>query len=388
MIEDIRIKYLNTEIKRQIKNICAADYSNFELVEEFPFFAFHVWFKKSALEQLFVDALKKGEVTLSDLSDCISIFKDKKASMKFNGIPMENFKTNIKNYSKFNTGLFVEYTERLTTALQNRAENYQEIVDCLCACSNEELSIDSIIYDGEYNDDWLDGEVLTADDELDSDCNVYRWKELRLTGKDGEPFYYFNSEMYRLFFRSKKILGQYSQVDAVHTREPEAEISNTSKTKKKTEETSRDLTPKESREEYLRLLNVNTKVIDKESTTILKYYKSMYSVLTHEYFNLDKKLIGDILDNTLTGLLKRQLNLSINTALSKFKHITIEDLAKICGSSKEALNNQLYQLENTMLPMQHLYLISTVLGVPSSQLLGTTPPPSTIPTDEVDAKDK
>ena len=114
----------------------------------------------------------------------------------------------------------------------------------------------------------------------------------------------------------------------------------------------------------------------------------MYSVLTHEYFNLDKKLIGDILDNTLTGLLKRQLNLSINTALSKFEHITIEDLAKICGSSKEALNNQLYQLENTMLPMQHLYLISMVLGVPSSQLLGTTPPPSTISTDEVDTKDK
>ena len=243
-------------------------------------------------------------------------------------------------------------------------------------------------YDGEYNDEWLNSELLTADDEVDFDFNEYRWKELRLTGKDGEPFYYFNSEMYRLFFRSKKIIGEYSRVDAVHTREPETETSNTSKTKKKTEETSCDLTPKESREEYLRLLNVNTKVIDKESTTILKYYKSMYSVLTHEYFNLDKKLIGDILDNTLTGLLKRQLNLSINTALSKFEHITIEDLAKICGSSKEALNNQLYQLENTMLPMQHLYLISTVLGVPSSQLLGITPPPSTIPTDEVDAKDK
>ena len=58
MIEDIRIKYLNTEIKRQIKNICAADYSNFELVEEFPFFAFHVWFKKAVLETLLkVDVL-------------------------------------------------------------------------------------------------------------------------------------------------------------------------------------------------------------------------------------------------------------------------------------------------------------------------------------------
>lgn len=376
MIEDVRIKHLNAEIRRQIKNICTADYSNFELVEEFPFFVFHVWFKKAALELLFIDALKKGEVKLSHLADCISLFPEKKASVRFNGIPMENFKVQkTKNFSKFNTELFVEYTERLTTALQNLT-NYQEVVDCLCACSNEELSIDSIIYDGEYNDDWLDGELLTADDEVDSDCNVYRWKELRLTGKDGEPFYYFNSEMYRLFFKSKKIIGEYSRVDSVHTREPvkEIDISNTSKTKRKIEKISCDLTPKESREEYLRLLSVNEKSINKERTTILKYYDSMYSVLTHDYFNLDKKLIGDILDNTLTGLLKRQLNLSINAELSKSENVTIEDLAKFCGSSKEALNNQLYQLENTTLPMQHLYHISMFLGVPTSKLLGIIPP--------------
>ena len=361
MNELLRINQLDKQIKKQIRNLCAADYSNYQLVEDFPFFAFHVWFKKAVLEILAADAMKSGELSASDFEDCLSLFPETKRVKDIKSVKIEYFKCNKEYCSKFNINLFVEYTDQLNQLLVKNTK-YQELVECLCAFSKrtpgEVMPINHIIEEIGKNQYVVSEEILSSETENADDYpNEYRWREYIEHDKKGNEFYVLNSEVYRLFFKSQRILGIYSETD---------------------EACDCELTPKEGKAEYLKLLNSNKKTIDDEENILLLYYKTMLEVLTHQYFDLDLKLISNILEITLTGLIKRQLNLAVYSALNKKKDITIKDLALQCGSTSETLQNQLYILESPVLPLQHLCHISTILEVSIDKLLGMsvaeTPP--------------
>ena len=352
MNERLRINQLDKQIKKQIRNLCAADYSDYQLVEDFPFFAFHVWFKKAVLETLAVDAMKSGELSSTDFEECLSLFPETKRIKDIKSVKIEHFKCNKEYCSKFNISLFVEYTDQLTQLLVKKTK-YQELVECLCVFSKrthgeifpinyiiEEIAKDTY----SINEEILSSEIENADDYP----NEYRWREYIEQDKKGNEFYVLNSEVYRLFFKSKRILGIYSETD---------------------EACDCDLTSKESKAEYLKLLNSNKKTIDDEVNILLLYYKTMVEVLTHKYFNLDLNLVSNILEITLIGLIKRQLNLTIYSALNNKKGITIKDLALQCGSTSETLQNQLYILESPVLPLLHLCNISTILEVSIDKLL-------------------
>ena len=344
------IEVLDKNIRQQIKNINAGDYLLSKVVEDFPFFCFHVYFKKSVLETLILKALENGEIKHEDLSDVINLFSFDKQVKNINNISIEKFKLQKTQFSsKFNMALFKKYTDMLYDVLQKTS--YALFIKSMRAASCKASSVEYFIDEtGEETEDGIVDSLLADIATLPYE---YYWDEIAEKTESGEVFYFPNSIMFREFMVYKKHLAKNHGGYDPHLVEMEDIIKKDNYVNKGN---------------YLEIFNKNME----GSSEIWQYYSSMYEALTYEGFKMDFDIVKTILSKTLSGLLRKNIINLVNEAIFK-KATSLSTIAEILSLDKGNFSKYFNILESRWIPVDTLYIVTSFLDIPSDKILGIPP---------------
>ena len=333
------IQDLNKEICSIIKRIFENDFRNISYVENLPFFCFHVNFKKKILEELLIDAISNGEVENETLNVVYKMFNIKRAPKDFNGIKIEHFRLSpYKAYTGFNLDLFVDYTNYLENMIKKTT--YSNLLDTLRAVTCDEISVDYLLNENELDYDELERNIEIMNDAPEH----YRWFEIK-ESDNGNIFYKVNSDVVQSFYSFKNKKTNNSE--------------DIRKTKKK----------------FLSCFEPNDNEPSMAYLEVFQYYRCLFSVLTHDIFDINKAIILNTLSYVFSMLLKMHLNMEYSNTTRQIRKnkvkISNQEISDIARLDYKTFGKHIAIYDSTLPDIATLYHISSKLKTTPSSLLGT-----------------